>query len=225
MRRTRTLLVASSLVAALVATVLVAPAGAATTALTAQASPSGFPVGTGVFARASLGMGVNPTGTLTFTLFGPDNDTCSGPPVFTTTEGVVGNGDYTSDSFPAPAAGTYRWIVRYSGDGANTPAATTCGDPAGQVVIGRRNTTLNVGASPMAAAGTIAATATLGNGGGPSGPTGTLTFKLYGPDNMVCAGAPVATTTRAVTGNGTYSSEPFTPTAGGGLPVGHPLQR
>ena len=50
-----------------------------------QASPSGFPAGGQIYDSVNLGGGVNPTGTLTFTLFGPDNPTCAGPPLFTTT--------------------------------------------------------------------------------------------------------------------------------------------
>ena len=215
MNRTLRLLAVATLVAGTVSTVLVAPAGAATTVLSNQASPSGYPVGTAVFDVATLGQTVNPTGTLTFLLFGPDNATCSGPPIFTSTKAVSGNGNYTSDSFPTRAAGTYRWIVRYAGDAANTPDATACSDPAGVVMIGRRNPTLNVDAAPLSPTGTLTSTAILGNGAGPSGPTGTLTFNLYGPDNLVCAGPPIATTTRAVAGNGNYTSDPFTPTAGG----------
>jgi hypothetical protein len=42
-----------------------------------------------------------------------------------------GNGDYASDSFVPAAAGTYRWVERYGGDGNNTGAGpTACGDPA-----------------------------------------------------------------------------------------------
>ena len=46
---------------------------------------------------ATLSGGVNPTGTITFTLFGPNNPTCTGPAIFTSTVPVnAGNGNYTS---------------------------------------------------------------------------------------------------------------------------------
>ena len=56
------------------------------------------------------------TGTITFKLYGPDNATCSGSPIFTTTKAVLGNGAYTSASFTPTLVGTYRWVASYSGD-------------------------------------------------------------------------------------------------------------
>ena len=46
-------------------------------------------------------------------------------------------------------------------------------------------------------------------------PTGAITFRLFGPDDAVCAGPPVFTSTRAVDSNGQYTSDAFTPTAPG----------
>lgn len=60
--------------------------------------------------------------------------------------------------------------------------------------------------------GALTDTATLSEGGGP---TGTLTFRLYGPTDTTCTKAPVFTTTATVDGNGDYRSAAFTPTAGG----------
>ena len=47
----------------------------------------------------------------------------------------------------------------------------------------------------------ITDTATLSGG---ATPTGTITFNLYGPDNLTCAGAAIFTSTVLVNGNGTY---------------------
>ena len=81
--------------------------------------------------RLGLAGGVDPGGTITFTLYGPNVQTCSGPPAFTTTMTVSGNGDYRSAAFAVPLPGTYRWVVTYSGDAMNTSAGpTACGDPA-----------------------------------------------------------------------------------------------
>src|SRR5947208_3231288 len=40
-------------------------------------------------------------------------------------------------------------------------------------------------------------------------------FNLFGPDNATCTGSSAFTNTKAVTGNGPYTSNPFTPTAAG----------
>ncbi|MCA1684242.1 MAG: Ig-like domain repeat protein, partial [Actinobacteria bacterium] len=203
-------------VAALVSTGLSSsPAGAATPVLTTQASPSNLPVGVAIFDTATLAAGDNPTGTITFDLFGPDDPTCSGPPIFTSTQTVAGNGNYQSQSSPTVAAGAYQWTARYSGDANNTPVATACGDPTETVTVSRRVTTFSTQASPQSPAGTITDTATLGSGAGPTGPTGTITFELFGPDDLICAGPPVFADQVPVSGNGMYTSAPFTPTAPG----------
>jgi len=60
--------------------------------------------------------------------------------------------------------------------------------------------------------GTISDTATLTGG---TAPTGTITFKLYGPNDAACGGAVIFTSTVAVNGNGSYSSANYTPTVPG----------
>ena len=49
-----------------------------------MASPS-VQVGGQISDTATLAGGANPTGDITFTLFGPDNATCTGDPIFTST--------------------------------------------------------------------------------------------------------------------------------------------
>ena len=74
------------------------------------------------------GLAAGATGTVAFALFGPDNATCSGTPVFTSTVALVvtpaGNGtatgSATSAAYTPTVAGTYRWI-------ATTRATTTTG--------------------------------------------------------------------------------------------------
>ena len=60
--------------------------------------------------------------------------------------------------------------------------------------------------------GTISDTATLAGG---TAPTGTITFKLYGPNDGSCAGAVIFTSVVTVAGNGSYTSASYTPTAAG----------
>ena len=60
--------------------------------------------------------------------------------------------------------------------------------------------------------GQIHDTATLSAG---DVPTGTITFRLYGPADSTCAGTPAFTNARAVSGNGSYQSIDVTPTQAG----------
>src|SRR5207248_5237408 len=60
-------------------------------------------------------------------LFGPNNASCSGAPIFTSTKTVSGNGNYTSDPFTPTAFGTYNWVASYGGDANNNAAAGACG--------------------------------------------------------------------------------------------------
>src|SRR5437764_14322393 len=184
-RRPRPGLTLALAAAVAVGTAIVAPgaARAATPQLATQASAGGFPAGLAIFDVATLGQGQNPTGAITFNLFGPDNATCSGTPIFTSTKTVAGNGNYTSDSFTTNAAGTYRWVASYSGDANNTPVTSTCSDPAESVSVAKKTPTLSTQASTLSLAGTITDTATMAARAGPSGPTGTITFNLFGPNN------------------------------------------
>lgn len=50
---------------------------------------------------------------------------------------------------------------------------------------------------------------------GASSPTGSITFKLFGPDNLFCSGAPAFQASESVNGDGSYRSAAFTPTAAG----------
>ncbi len=89
-----------------------------------------------VLANDPIVGAVLPTGTLTYTLFGPDDSTCALPPVFESTVPVVNGGVADSTLFTPTAAGTYRWRATYSGDSHNHPAGPTgCDDRAEAVVV------------------------------------------------------------------------------------------
>lgn len=109
------------------------------TAISTQASPTTTHLGGSITDTATLSTlvpgGPAPTGTITFRLFGPNQSTCGGAVVFTSTKTVSGNGSYTSDPFAPSAPGTYRWIANYSGDAAHNPIAGMCNDANESVVI------------------------------------------------------------------------------------------
>ncbi|HVF71788.1 MAG TPA: choice-of-anchor Q domain-containing protein, partial [Chthoniobacterales bacterium] len=180
--------------------------------ITTQAS-AGIVAGGTISDTATLANGDAPTGQITFKLYGPNDAACGGTPVFTSTKTVNGNGSYTSDSFTPPTAGTYRWIASYSGDSRNDTVSGACNDANETVVVSKATPTLTTQASATTAVGgTISDTANLSGG---VAPTGTITFKAYGPDDTNCGGAAVFTSVVTVTGNGTYNSGNFSPTAPG----------
>lgn len=163
---------------------------------------------------ATLSGGNNPTGTITFNLYGPDNALCLGVPVFTDTATVTGNGSYSSDPFTPTAVGTYRWIASYSGDSANNPVSGACNDAGETTVVQPAQPALVTTSNPanVTIGASFSDTATLSGG---YAPTGTITFNLYGPNDADCSGAVVFTDTATVSGNGDYTSDPFTATVVG----------
>ncbi|HEX2053900.1 MAG TPA: Ig-like domain repeat protein, partial [Actinomycetota bacterium] len=197
-------------------TTVVGAAGPATPTLTTTASPN-VALGGQVTDTATLAGGNNPTGNITFTLYGPDNPTCTGEPAFTDTQPVAGNGSVTSAPFTPTDPGVYRWVAFYGGDANNNPVTSPCNAPNESVTVGAGpgpvTPSLATTASPnVALGGQVTDTATLAAG---NNPTGTVTFNLYGPNDAGCTGAAVFTNTKPVAGNGTITSDPFTPTAPG----------
>jgi hypothetical protein len=75
---------------------------------------------------------VNPAagGAVTFKLYPPANETCTGSPVFTDVKMVAVFGTTataTSNAFTPLAGGVYRWVAGYGGDANNLPVTGTCG--------------------------------------------------------------------------------------------------
>jgi len=181
-------------------------------------------VGSSVFDTATLTGGFNPTGTVTFQLYGPNPfndpnlaDNCSSAPIFTSVRPVTGTTDprtAVSGTFVLPAAGIYHFVATYNGDANNAPSGPTpCLDPNETIAANILPIDLTTMASPsVTVGGAIFDTATIAGGVATSG---TVTFTVFGPDNPTCTGAPVFTSTRTVNGNGSYTSELFTPTLPG----------
>ncbi|HEY5195740.1 MAG TPA: hypothetical protein VIJ51_01800, partial [Solirubrobacteraceae bacterium] len=115
---------------------------------------------------ANLGGGANPTGTITFMVFGPDDAGCSNPPAFTQTVTVAGDGGYSSGTFTPPAPGTYRFVADYSGDAANAPVLGTCNEPNELVTVPAPVIAVTKTASPLTLpqpGGTFTFTVTVNN--------------------------------------------------------------
>ncbi len=194
--------------------ILAAPAEALPTPSLTSTASGATTVGLDVFDNVNLTGGSAPSGTLTFRLFGPSDPACAGSAVFSSSVTVNGNGSYNSPHFTTAAAGTYQWVVSYSGDASNNPAGPTpCSDPNEAVIVGKFIAALTTTASPtVATGGQIHDTASL-NG---RAPTGTIDFRLSGPTDTFCSGTPVFTATVPVAaGSGSYQSPAFTPTVAG----------
>ena len=136
------------------------------TTLTTSAS-AGVVLGGQVQDTATLANGTSPAGTITFNLYGPNNATCAGTPVFTNPVPVAGNGSYDSANFTPTLEGTYRWIASYSGDAVNAAATGACNGANESVTVTTSADValLKTGPSPVVAGSNITYTITATNNG------------------------------------------------------------
>jgi hypothetical protein len=179
-----------------------------TPTISATASGSG-PLGGEVHDEVHLERGSQETGSIEFLLYGPGNTSCSGEPEQAQVEAVSGSGPYTVEFFP-DRVGEYSYVVRYTGDANNAPASTTCGQPSEQLRMTPGRPSLVTTAS--IASGSIEDSALL-NGGVPT--SGTIVFRLFGPEDTACGGAPVFVSSLPVSYQGRFSSGPFAPSLSG----------
>ena len=82
------------------------------------------------------------TGTVTFTAFGPNDATCSGATVFTSTRTITANDEIfpgtviiESASTTFNAAGIYRWVASYSGNANYNQVTAPCNAPEEQTYV------------------------------------------------------------------------------------------
>ena len=102
--------------------------------ITGQASPR-ITLGGTISDTVTLSGAIAPTGIIIFTVFGPDDGTCSRPAAFTSTVPVVGNGSYSSAILTPTIPGTYRFVATYGGDANNSAAGPTACDDSAQAVV------------------------------------------------------------------------------------------
>lgn len=204
-----------------------------TLSLTGPGNPGSGTAGTAVAASsitATLAGGNSPTGSISFTVFGPQASaptTCtSGGTTFGSPVTVSGNTAYhPSAGFTPTQAGNYWLYASYGGDGSNNPAPSACPPGSAQkIIVGQALPQLTVSApGNLAAGGTITNTqvsATLSTSSG-TNDTNTITFVVFGPQATAptsCGGVGW-TTFGSVTpaGNSTYNptSGSFTPDTAG----------
>jgi hypothetical protein len=176
-------------------------------------------VGEGISDTARFVGGYEPTGTITFDLFGPGDITCGPPPIAMFVMPVGEESRFTSPIYTALAEGEYLWVASYSGDSRNLPVQGTCGEEGESVLVApiHKPATLHVHASAVGGESPqVTATATL-EGARSAG--GLLTFREYGPNDPNCQYGAVSASTRPVAGDGEYTSDPFDPSSPGSYQV------
>ena len=100
--------------------------------IASQASAS-VPAGGTITDTATVSGGFHPTGSVTFTVYGPGDTTCS-KPLESSTVALAGAMATSAPVTPLDA-GTYRWIASYGGDPNNNPSHGSCGDLGETVTV------------------------------------------------------------------------------------------
>ncbi len=165
-------------------------------------------------------------GTMTFHLCGPTPLSDASYTLCTTGGTLVGAvktvsgpspSTVDSDDATITSAGRYCWRADYSGDAtAGVPASSDSSVTECFKVTPLQPaiTTNATGAAGVVIGTAISDSATLS--GATSNAGGSITFRVYGPNDATCTGTPAFTSAAVpVSGNGTYSSGTFTPTAAG----------
>jgi hypothetical protein len=182
-----------------------AAVAAGTTVTLGTVASATITVGGAVTDTATLsgGSGPNgPTGTISFSIFGPGDTACASA-VATSATPVAGDGSYASAPFTPVEPGTYQWVATYNGDANNAGASEPCATGGESVFVRQAAPTMTTQASGSSGAGyAITDNATLSGG---TRPTGLIVFSVFGPGDTTCV-SPLATSTATVSGDGPYSS-------------------
>jgi hypothetical protein len=170
------------------------------------ASQGPVEVGQPVSVTASLANTLDPTGTVTFQIYAPTSVYCEEPLLFSSTVPLAGT-SATSGEFVPTATGKYVVTASYSGDANNFQTGIYCeveGAPPDNVItVNPASPTIAASApGPVRVGEPIAATASVSGG---FNPTGTIVFKLFGPADTSCAGAPQSTVAAPLAGGSAAS--------------------
>lgn len=134
-------------------------------------------------------------GSITFTLYGPDN--CTSVAYTSSAVTVSGNGTYSTPTpqFVPTAAGTYHWVASYSGSSPNTNGTdhnTGCNDTAEDVVVSTTPSSLT-STQTWVPSDSVTVSATAGGA-----MAGTVSFEFF--TNATCTGSSAFSTTKTVAG-------------------------
>ena len=185
-----------------------------------QASPSVI-IGDALSDTAFISGRVFPddTANVHFDLYGPNDDTCSSPSIFSSDVALSDTQtEVTSAPFIPTLPGTYRWIARYDGDTNNESVSGICNDVNESADVDKGQPKIvTVASSGMGLGnGSLTDTATVTNRA-LAQPGATVDFRLYGPNDTDCSNPPIfeslAIAISATSNN--VTSAAFTPTAPG----------
>ena len=150
-----------------------------------------YVIGGKVSDSASLKGGSDPTGTITFKLYGPSDPNCTAAPVYASPAlTVTGDGSYDSEEYEPTEAGAYHWIASYSGDNNNSAAGGICGEASETVFPAQASPVLTItasGSSRLGPGSNMGFTVTLLGG---YRPTGKIVIAMYFPSDPGCTGQP-----------------------------------
>ena len=194
----------------------------ATPTLATIALPPNVLLGAAISDSATVTGRVNPVAgaTVTFTLYGPNDATCTNPAIFISAVNYpIAGGSVSSPSFTPTLAGTYRWIANYSGDANNAAVAAPCNAPNENVIVSAAVLpvpTIATTASPnIFPGGSLTDNATVS---GRINPVvgATITFRLFGSADPTCTSAPIfASIVAYPVAGGSVTSSAFMPATPG----------
>jgi hypothetical protein len=172
--------------------------------LSTGASPGSTEIGNVVSVGGSVSGGYQVGGDITLRLFGPDDGGCGS--VRETHRATIASDGSFATPFTPTEVGTWRVTADYPGDILNTPAWVGCGQVAFQAT--KATPFVVAAATPTSAEpGTRLQAMTLVGGG--YGPTGRISFRLYGPDDPTCSGIPAQIEEAVVTGSSAATTTGF----------------
>lgn len=162
-----------------------------------------------------------PTGTVTFSLFVPNDANCAGAAFQSQTVNLTNactiNGTSflttcaTSSTFTANAAGTWHWTAVYGGNADNPSVSSACASEP--VTVNRANPTIQTSPNPATASRLLTPLGDVADLRGGVNPTGEIAFTLYPPSDPTCASTPIFTNRVNVNGNGQYATSSSAPAA------------
>lgn len=179
-------------------------------AMTARADPPSLSIvaatdaviGQTIHATAQLSESPNPSGQISFEVFG--NSSCSGPALTPppAPASVSGDGEYESGEFTPPTAGAYYWSAHFSDDVDNSSADSACS--AMFSTVDKASPGLTSDASAGVVGSTIHDEVTLTEA---FSPTGEVTFSVFGPTDTGCTTTALETATAPIQGVSATSAD------------------
>jgi uncharacterized repeat protein (TIGR01451 family) len=92
-------------------------------------------LGHAIHDTAHVSGGYHPTGSVSFTVYGPNDANCSGTATSLGSATLDSNGDAVSANYTPTAPGTYRFVASYGGDENNLPVSGHCNDANESVAV------------------------------------------------------------------------------------------